>query len=73
MGHWEIPHDEAHRFLRWGLRDEIFNSWCLHFKSKGIEFEVGGARDEWTIYKHMRFTDINKRNSTPCCPREEDL
>lgn len=73
MSYWVIPHDEEHRFLRWGPRDEVFNSWCQFFKDKGIEFEVGGAVNDWNIYKHQRFTKINERKSTPCCPREEDL
>jgi len=77
MVQWEIPHDEKHRFLQFGLRDAVFNAWCRYFDSKGIEYEVGGARDSWTIYKHMLYTNMSAadkgdRKISPCCLQEED-
>lgn len=73
MAHWAIPHDETHRFLDWGLRDEIFNSWREDFNSKGIAYEIGGGRDSWTIYKHLLYTNMDSKQISRCCPMEDDL
>jgi hypothetical protein len=73
MVHWEIPHDETHRFLRWDLRDHVFESWCDYFDKKGVKYEVGGGRDSWTIYKHILHTEIEDKKITRCCPTEDDL
>jgi hypothetical protein len=54
---WTIPHDETHRFLKWGLMDADFNKWVEFFSSKNIPFEIGGGSDKWTIYKHQIFVD----------------
>lgn len=54
---WTIPHDETHRFLKWGKMDVNFQSWVAFFTAKDIPFEVGGGSDSWTIYKHQIFVD----------------
>ena len=73
MPQYDIKHDEAHRFLRWGIQDAVFIAWRNYFESKGVEYEIGGGRDSWTIYKHMLFTDIDEKKITRCCPMEDDL
>lgn len=73
MKQWTIPHDEAHRFLDWGLRDTAFYAWKDYFDSKGIPYEVGGGRDSWTLYKHQLHTDMTTRKVTRCCPVDTEL
>jgi len=72
MAQWDIPHDEDHRFLRWGPRDDIFKSWCSFFDSKNIPYEVGGGGEHWTLYKHQLYKDVDKKETSRCCPMNED-
>lgn len=64
-----IPHDEAHRFLQWGSIDQVFNAWCKYFDEKGIDYDVGGSWNRWTIYKHMTHTTLDEAVVTKCCVR----
>lgn len=75
MAQWDIPHDERHRFLDWGPRDEVFKSWCDNFDEKDIHYEIGGGGDKWTIYKHMlKVQDENDpRRYRRCCPMDSAL
>ena len=73
MAQWTNPHDENHRFLQWGPRDEVFSLWCNYFIAKGIKFEVGGGEDNWTIYKHMRYCRVMETPISRCCPEVSDL
>lgn len=73
MAQWDIPHDEKHRFLQWGMRDELFDSWCSYFDSRNVAYEIGGGRDSWTLYKHMLHTRLDTRKITRCCPMDSPL
>lgn len=74
MSQYKIPHDERHQFLDFELRDANFYSWCEWFDLKGVEYEVGGGGDRWTIYKHMTFVeDYATGQIGRCCPMQEDL
>lgn len=75
MAQWDIPHDERHRILDWGPRDEVFKSWTDFFDSKGIFYEVGGGGDRWTIYKHqLKVVDENDTHRfRRCCPMDGEL
>ena len=80
---WTIPHDEAHRFLKWGRMDDDFQSWITFFAAKKILFEIGGGSDKWTIYKHQIFVDnLDRRTNSDnenengirtkrCCVQED--
>ena len=72
MTQWTIPHDESHRFLKWGLMDNNFQSWVDFFTVKNIPFEVGGGGDKWTIYKHQLFVDVNDRSTGRADSRQGD-
>jgi hypothetical protein len=73
MPQWTIPHDDNHRFLKWGPRDENFKAWCDFFTAKGVDYEVGGGEDSWTIYKHQLYVDIGKLRVNRCCPESNEL
>lgn len=74
MTHWKIPHDKRHQFLRFAPRDEIFYSWCNWFDSKKVPYEIGGGKDNWTIYKHQVFVeDFSTGRIGRCCPMDEKL
>lgn len=73
MTHFGIPHDEHHRFLEWGPIDEIFDSWCSDFDEKGIQYEIGGAGENWTIYIHQTRVRVDCPGCTLCCPIAEEL
>ena len=73
MEHFGIPHDEQHQFLQWGPIDEIFNGWCKFFDEKGIQYEIGGAGENWTIYKHKSRVDVDEPGCSLCCPLASDL
>jgi hypothetical protein len=68
---WDIPHDEAHRFLDWGPQDAVFESWITWLTVKGIPFEIGGGADKWTIYKHQLFVEKVDRRGGRCCIQYE--
>ena len=71
---YTIPHDERHQFLDFDLRDEVFYSWCDWFDKKGVEYEVGGGGNRWTIYKHqMLVEDHDTGKISRCCPMLEEL
>jgi hypothetical protein len=72
--HWEIPHDDRHRFLDFGPRDDVFYCWVAWFEQKGIPYEVAGSADNWTIYKHMWYVvDTSTGRTCRCCPMREEL
>lgn len=70
---WNIPHDERHRFLDFGPRDDIFYHWIAWFERKGIAYEIGGSANNWTIYKHWHATDPDTGKTGRCCPMTEPL
>jgi len=71
---WNIPHDERHRFLNFGPRDDIFYKWVAWFELKGVPYEIAGSADNWTIYKHMYFVvDTATERVSRCCPMIEDM
>lgn len=82
MPHFDLPHDENHRFLAWGPRDGTFNAWCKYFDKKGIQYEIGGAKsrdkdgqeiERWTIYKHQLHVRVDCIGCTRCCPQDEEF
>jgi hypothetical protein len=71
---WNIPHDERHRFLEFGLRDAVFFNWVAWFDEKKVPYEVAGSADNWTIYKHMWYVaDPNTGRIARCCPMDEEM
>jgi hypothetical protein len=75
MAQWDIPHDERHRFLDWGPRDDVFKGWTDYLDELGVPYEVGGGKDKWTIYKHMLKVqdELDHRRYRRCCPMDGDL
>jgi hypothetical protein len=50
-----IPHDEAHRFLRWHRTPEECQTWAAWFEAHAVPYELHqrkSPRARWTIYKH---------------------
>jgi len=71
---WKIPHDDRHRFLDFGPRDEVFYKWITWFELREVPYEIAGSADNWTIYKHMWFVaDANTGRICRCCPMEEEM
>ncbi len=75
MAQWDIPHDDRHRFLDWGPRDEVFKAWTDYFDKIAVAYEVGGGKDRWTIYKHMLAVkdESDPRRYRRCCPMDGEL
>ena len=57
----QIPHDDAHRFLKWQMtRGDCFY-WAERFKERGVLYQIAqGKAGMWTIYKHLWVPDPNR-------------